>query len=172
MFVLPRSSGHRFGRGGEPRAGDLVMGGRKQVYQLWLKPKLGWLGRIERGPGGSVSMTQDEAESLLVLARQAQLVGAEAPNWIERLTPKRQEIVEAVGWLAGNGEEMAAAELAAAVWRLWLLSGDVAGGRQMLAAALALDHPKPSHGRALARYADGELAFREGARAAPRARTD
>src|ERR1700736_676546 len=39
IFVLPRSSGHRLGRGGEPRAGDLRIGGRKQVYQLWRKPK-------------------------------------------------------------------------------------------------------------------------------------
>ena len=117
-------------------------------------------------------MTREEAERLLLLAREAQLVGPEATSWIERLGPKRQEIVEAVGWLAGNEEEEAAVELAAGVWRLWLTVGDVAGGRQMLAAALDLDHPKLSHARALALYADGVLAFREGAQAASRARND
>src|SRR2546422_830884 len=117
-------------------------------------------------------MTREEAERLLVLAREAKLVGPEATSWIERLGPKRQEIVEAVGWLAGNEEEEAAVELAAGVWRLWLTVGDVAGGRQMLAAALDLDHPKLSHARALALYADGVLAFREGAQAASRARND
>src|SRR5439155_41249 len=117
-------------------------------------------------------MTREEAERLLLLAREAQLVGPEAPEWIERLGPKREEMVEAVGWLAANGEQEAAAELAAGVWRLWLLSGDVAGGRQMLAAALDLDHPKPSRARALALYADGLLAFRQGAQADSLARND
>ncbi|TMC66298.1 MAG: hypothetical protein E6J16_02235 [Chloroflexota bacterium] len=117
-------------------------------------------------------MTREEAERLLLLAREAQLVGPEAPRWIERLEPKREEMVEAVGWLAADGEREAAAELAASVWRLWLLSGDLAGGRKMLAAALDLDHPKPSHARALALYADGLLAFRQGAAADSLARND
>jgi tetratricopeptide (TPR) repeat protein len=73
--------------------------------------------------------------------------------------------VEAARFLAENGEEEAAAELAANVWRLWLLSGDVAGGRQLLAAALDVGAGRPSRARALALYGAGSLAFRAGAQA-------
>src|SRR5438094_5518305 len=97
-------------------------------------------------------MTREEAERLLLLAREAQLVGPEAPRWIERLEPKREEMVEAVGWLAADGEREAAAELAASVWRLWLLSGALAGGREVLAAGLDLVHRYPPHPRALIQF--------------------
>lgn len=108
-------------------------------------------------------MTRDEAERLLVLAREAKLVGSDAPKWIERLAPEREELVEAARFLAENGEEESAAELAANVWRLWLVSGDVAGGRQLLAAALDVGEGRPSRARALALYGAGSLAFRAGA---------
>lgn len=108
-------------------------------------------------------MTRKEAERLLVLAREAKLVGSDAPSWVERLAPRREELVEAARFLAENGEEEAAAELAANVWRLWLLSGDVAGGRRLLAAALDVGEGRPSRARALALYGDGALAFRAGA---------
>lgn len=108
-------------------------------------------------------MTREEAERLLVLAREAKLIGSEAPKWVERLAPEREELVEAARFLAENGEEEAAAELAANVWRLWLLSGDVAGGRQLLAAALDVGEGRPSRARALALYGAGSLAFRAGA---------
>jgi len=108
-------------------------------------------------------MTREEAERLLVLAREAKLVGSDAPKWVERLAPEREELVEAARFLAENGEEEAAAELAANVWRLWLVSGDVAGGRQLLAAALDVGEGRPSRARALALYGAGSLAFRAGA---------
>lgn len=108
-------------------------------------------------------MTRKEAERLLVLAREAKLVGSDAPSWVERLAPRREELVEAARFLAENGEEEAAAELAANVWRLWLLSGDVVGGRRLLAAALDVGEGRPSRARALALYGDGALAFRAGA---------
>jgi tetratricopeptide (TPR) repeat protein len=108
-------------------------------------------------------MTRAEAERLLVLAREAELTGPDAASWVERLTPEREKLVEAAGFLAGNGEEEAAAELAASVWRLWLISGDVDSGRRLLAAALDVGEGKPSRARALALYGDGALAFRAGA---------
>jgi len=52
-------------------------------------------------------MTREEADRLLLLAREAQFVGPEAAKWIERLAPKREEILEGVGWLAANGEQEA-----------------------------------------------------------------
>jgi len=108
-------------------------------------------------------MTRREAERLLALAREAKLVGPGAGKWVERLAPQREELVEAVRFLAKNGDEEAAAELAANVWRLWLLKGDIPGGRLLLAAALDSGEGRPSRARALALYGDGLLAFRAGA---------
>lgn len=108
-------------------------------------------------------MTREEAERLLALTREAKLVGPDAARWVERLAPQREELIQAARFLAENEEEEAAAELAANVWRLWLVSGDVAGGRQLLAAALDVGEGRPSRARALALYGAGSLAFRAGA---------
>ena len=108
-------------------------------------------------------MTRGDADRLLALAREAQLSGPDAATWVERLAPEREKLLEAARFLAENGEEEAAAELAANLWRLWLLLGDVAGGRQLLAAALDVGDRRPSRARALALYGDGLLAFRAGA---------
>ena len=123
------------------------------------------LGRGER-------VTREEAERLRVLAREAKLVGPDALVWVERLEPERDGLVDAARFLAEGGEDEAAAELAANVWRLWLLSGDVAGGRRLLAAALDAGRQKPSRWRALALYGDGLLAFRAGALAESKERND
>lgn len=117
-------------------------------------------------------MTRGEAERLLALAREAKLIGSDAPEWVERLGPEREELVEAARFLAENGEEEAAAELAANVWRLWLVSGDVSGGRQLLAAALDVGEGRPSRARALALYGAGSLAFRAGAQTESRDRNE
>src|SRR5437879_4591482 len=108
-------------------------------------------------------MTREEAEGLLAIAREAKLLGPDAKSWIDRLAPNRQDLAEAVRFLAENGDEEAAAELGANVWRLWLVLGDISGGRQMLSAALDAGQGKPSHVRSLALYGDGALAFRAGA---------
>lgn len=117
-------------------------------------------------------MRSEEAERLLALAREAKLVGADATTWAERLAPERERLIEAARFLAEQGEEEAAVELAANVWRLWLLSGDVHGGRRLLAAALDVGEGRPSRMRALALYGDGLLAFRAGAQAESQARND
>jgi len=110
-------------------------------------------------------MTPAEAHRLLGLARDAQLVGPEAARWVARLAPEREQLVEATRFLAEHGQEEEAAELAAGVWRLWLLSGDIASGRRLCAAALEAGAGRPSRARALALYGDGLLAFRQGAQA-------
>ena len=108
-------------------------------------------------------MTRGEAERLLALTREAKLVGPEAVRWVERLAPQREELAEAVRFLGENGDEESAVEFAANVWRLWLLKGDIPGGRLLLAAALDSGEGRPSRARALALYGDGLLAFRAGA---------
>jgi len=109
------------------------------------------------------TMTHEEAERLLALAREADFLGPDAASWVERLAPERENLLEAVRFLAENGEEESAAELAGNVWRLWSSTGDVAGGRRLLAAALDVGDARPSRARALALYGDGLLAFRAGA---------
>jgi tetratricopeptide (TPR) repeat protein len=109
-------------------------------------------------------MTRAEAERLLALAREAELQGANAASWVERLGPERDRLVQAVSFFADSGDDEAAVELVANVWRLWLLTGDVAGGRELLAAALDAGDGQPSRARALALYGDGMFAFRAGAR--------
>ncbi|HEU0248656.1 MAG TPA: hypothetical protein VFR38_16390 [Gaiellaceae bacterium] len=110
-------------------------------------------------------MTSEEAQRLLALVREAKLVGPDAASWVERLMPERERLVEAARFLAENGEEEAASELAANVWRLWLVLGDIGEGRELLAATLDFGEGKPSRSRALALYGDGALAFRAGAQA-------
>lgn len=117
-------------------------------------------------------MTRQEAERLRALARGATLVGPDADRWVERLAPEREQLGEAVRFLAENGEEEAATELAASVWRLWLRAGEVAEGRQLLAAVLDVAHAPLSRARALALYGDGLLAFRAGARDESQARNE
>lgn len=117
-------------------------------------------------------MTREETERLLALAREAKLVGPDAPTWVKRLAPDREHLVEAARFLAENGEEEAAAELAANVWRLWHVSGDLAGGRRLMAAALDVGEGRPSRARALALYGDGALAFRAGAQAESQERNE
>lgn len=74
----------------------------------------------------------------------------------------------AVRRLVESGEEEQAAELAAESRRL--LDGPDA--RRLLMIALDVPEPKPSRGRALALYAAGLLAFREGAQAESRERNE
>src|SRR2546428_7680905 len=90
-------------------------------------------------------MTREEAERLLALAREATFTGPDARVWLERLAPKRSEFIEAARFLSSNGTEEAAAELAAGVWRLWLLSGGVPRGPAGPAAPPAVwcDPPPP-----------------------------
>jgi tetratricopeptide (TPR) repeat protein len=103
-------------------------------------------------------MTRDEAERLLALSREAGSLGQD----------DREGLAQAVRWFAAEGDDDSAAELAANVWRLWLTTGDVAGGRDLLKVALDAGEGKFSSTRALALYADGLLAFRAGAQAESR----
>ena len=121
-------------------------------------------------PGTAVART--EAERLRALAREARLEGPDAPYWVERLEPERNELLRAVRYYTGHGDTEAAVELAADVWRLWHILGHIAGGRQFLAAALDGAAGEPSSARALALYGDGLLAFRQGAQDESRRRNE
>ncbi len=126
-------------------------------------------------------MSRDEAERLLELSREARWtlpsssgrpVGNEVPDPVERLVAEQEALGEAARVLAEEGDGEAAAELAANVWRLWMLSGDAAAGRAFLAAVLDGGDGAPTCARALALYGDGLLAFRQGALEESRARNE
>src|SRR5204863_1643182 len=106
-------------------------------------------------------MTSAEAERLLARSREADFLGPDDAGWVERLSPERGALEEAVRRFAGSGDAEKACELATNVWRLWFMTGDVDDGRALLATALAADGPA-SRSRVRALYADGVLAFREG----------
>jgi tetratricopeptide (TPR) repeat protein len=117
-------------------------------------------------------VTREDAERLLELARAADLAGPETALWVDRLTPERPRLFEAVRFFSRSGRHEEAAELAADVWPLWLFSGEAAAGRELLAAALHDPAPRPSRARALALYGDGVLAFRAGAQRDSQARNE
>ena len=96
-------------------------------------------------------MTRAEARRLLELVRKG-----------EQTAATREEFAEAVRFFMANHQDEAAAEIAAGVWRLWMVAGDVADGRAFLAEALDHGERKPSGARARALYGDGILAFRQG----------
>jgi len=90
------------------------------------------------------------------------------------MTPEeaaRAELEAEVRALVERGDGEAACRLAADNWRQWFSSGDIVGGRRVLATALWTDGP-PSRARALALYADGVLAFRAGDQAGSSARNE
>jgi tetratricopeptide (TPR) repeat protein len=114
-------------------------------------------------------MTLDEANRIVAIAREAKLSGPQAASWVERLSPMRLQLIASARTLTENGEQQKALELAASTWRLFLISGETAQGRAMLEAALD-GKSAPTSARAMALYADGLLAFRQGNQGESRAR--
>jgi tetratricopeptide (TPR) repeat protein len=127
----------------------------------------------ERAGGRVVRrVTREDAERLVALADEVQLTGPEAERWAVRLAPERDALAGAVDWLMAAGRGDDAARLAAVVWRLWMRTGDLEGGRGLLARALDVAGARPTKARSLALYADGLLAFRQGRQDQSRARNE
>ena len=117
-------------------------------------------------------MTPEEAKRLLALSRQARWTfpssfGSPAlagePS-VAKLVPEQESVAEAATVLVEEGDGAAATELAANAWRLWLISGDVGGGRRFLGSVLDVGNDGPSRERSLALYGAGLLALRAGDR--------
>lgn len=114
----------------------------------------------------------DQAERILALSREARWdfptssgrpVSSPSPAWADRFTQDRDSFAEAAIRLQAQGRPELAEEVAANVWRLWVLARDEAKGRAFLAAVLDRDGAvRANRFRALALYGDGLLAFRQG----------
>jgi hypothetical protein len=57
-------------------------------------------------------------------------------DWVNRMGSERDSFAKAVTFLMGNGNEDMTTEIAANVWRLWVLAKDDDGGRKLLAPVL------------------------------------
>jgi ATP/maltotriose-dependent transcriptional regulator MalT len=127
-------------------------------------------------------VTREEAQRLLDLSREARwtfpssasrpVPKGDEPPWLEHLVAAQDSFVEAARFFVETGEHEAATELAANVWRLWIMSRDIDGGRAFLAEVLDRDGQQPSRLRALALYGDGLLAFWQGAHEDARLRNE
>jgi tetratricopeptide (TPR) repeat protein len=129
-------------------------------------------------------MSTDEAAALLELSRRAEwafptsfsntaIVRPGAEVWLEPMSAERPAFAEAATTLMANGDEHGAAELGANVWRLWLMAGDLEGGRAFLSSVLdrGTGRPtRPTRPRALAMYGDALLAIKQGDREGSRER--
>jgi tetratricopeptide (TPR) repeat protein len=115
-------------------------------------------------------VTADEAGRLLELSRRSRWrypssagtpVRVADDTWVEALLAEQQAFAAAARFLVEQGEQGDATELAANVWRLWMVSHDVAGGRALLAPVLG-GNGEPTRARALALYGDSLFAFWQG----------
>ena len=82
---------------------------------------------------------------------------------MERLVAGQETLAAAAQELVESGRTDAALELAANVWRVWMVSRDLAAGRAFLAVVLDAGVAEPSRHLALALYGDGLFAFWQGA---------
>jgi tetratricopeptide (TPR) repeat protein len=128
----------------------------------------------EAGPlGGKLKMSLEEAKRLLKLSREARWSypssqggdvvrqDSELSKWTDGLALKREAFSNAIEVLVRNGFEEEAVEIAANIWRLWLMARDVAAGRKFLDTALGATKKKSSKNRALALYGNGLFAFHQ-----------
>jgi tetratricopeptide (TPR) repeat protein len=94
--------------------------------------------------------------------------GHEAEEWVEELVAERDSLLDAARGL----DDEAALEVAARVWRVWMVPRDLTGGRAFLAAVLDRGAETQSRDRALALYGDGLMAFWQGAHEESRGRNE
>jgi tetratricopeptide (TPR) repeat protein len=126
-------------------------------------------------------MSLEEAQRLLERSRQVRWrfpsssgnpVLADQDVWAEQLVSEKESFAAAASFLIESGNDHQATELAANVWRLWVLARDPLEGRAFLAAVLDGREEEPSRAKALALYGDGLLAFLVGAHEDSRSRSE
>lgn len=102
------------------------------------------------------------ASFFLELARAAapRIMGAEQPQWLDRLEEEHDNFRSALRWSVEAGAIETALELAGTLWRFWQMRGYLREARERLEGLLALrpthDHPE---GRAAALEAAGGVGY-------------
>jgi hypothetical protein len=99
-------------------------------------------------------------------------VAKDAPAAVVALAERREVFVRAQEELLARGEVALATEVAAGVWRVWVLARDDGGGRAFLAPLLNRTEARDSRAYAHISYGDGLLAWREGDLVGSRTRND
>jgi tetratricopeptide (TPR) repeat protein len=126
-------------------------------------------------------MSLEEAHRLLERSREVRWrfpsssgspILADQDAWAEQLLSEKESFAAAARFLLESGADNKATELAANVWRVWVVSRDPLGGRAFLATVLDGREEEPSRARALALYGDALLAFMVGAQEDSRARSE
>ena len=123
-------------------------------------------------PAENRAMSLAEAERLVALSRETYwdyptsygrpVKWDEKQDWVDRLVSAQASFPDAARLLIENNHEEFAVSMAANVWRLWMLSRDMQGGREFLAIVLNGRIRTPSRARALALYGDGLFLHRQG----------
>jgi tetratricopeptide (TPR) repeat protein len=120
-----------------------------------------------------VEMTDEKARQLLAESRRLHwafpssqgtpiIKGDSASQLVEKAAQERESYANAARVLFEQGDEDAAVELAANVWRLWMVARDLTGGREFLAAVLDKGGKKPLRPLSLVSYGDSLFAHLQG----------
>jgi predicted ATPase/transcriptional regulator with XRE-family HTH domain len=100
----------------------------------------------------------------LALAEEAepQLTGPEQADWVARLAGEHDNLRAALGWARAQGAGEEGLRLAGALWRFWILRGNLSEGRGWLDGALAQGGAGSAALRARVLYGAGNLAYWQG----------
>jgi predicted ATPase/transcriptional regulator with XRE-family HTH domain len=90
------------------------------------------------------------------------LGGAEQEAWLRRLAREHDNIRAVLRRVLACGDAETALRIGGAIWRFWLLHGDLSEGRGWLGAALDLDPVADVHARAKAIWGLAWLAYHQG----------
>ena len=83
-------------------------------------------------------------------------------DWLRRLTREHDNIRTALRHAIGKGDVESALRIGGAIWRFWLLHGDLSDGRSWLRTSLDLDPSEVPHARAKATWGLAWLAYHQG----------
>ncbi|HEX6868934.1 MAG TPA: NB-ARC domain-containing protein, partial [Candidatus Limnocylindrales bacterium] len=99
----------------------------------------------------------------LVEASARHIGTSSQPAWIDRLAPDDANIRSATRWAIDTGDVVLAQRLAAAAWRYWNASGQLADGRALVDAVIDMrDGQDPTSLRSWALAAAGSIAYWQG----------
>ncbi len=115
---------------------------------------------LELGPRSGALDRHLEAFVALAERAEPEIGGAEQNDWIERLAGEQGNIRAALTHASSVRDGERAMRLCSAVWRFWMLHGELSEGRSWLRMGLALDASARSRSKGL--WGLGWLAYHQG----------